>query len=334
MNARQGLVLAVAAIAMLLGVLVTGCASPTSDATNTAVGFLTTTTTEPATTTTTTTPPPCDPTASHRPDGAPPSPGSPMPAGSYMERIQKRGFLIVGVDQNTLLFGYRNPTTGDIDGIDIAIARQVAQAILGDPDAIELRAVTTDQRKTVVQNGSVDMLVSQFTANCARRREVDLSTIYYLAHQKLLVRSGSGIKGPGDLAGRKVCATRGSTSLDNIHKLAPRAVIDQVAARTDCLVHFEEGTVDAITSDDTILLGFRVQDPVNSEILPQSLSDEPYAIATSPQHPEFGRFVNAVLDELRSNGELEKIYHDYLALPFLAFPVPQAPPPAHYLEAP
>ena len=55
-----------------------------------------------------------------------------MPAGSTMAKILSRGRLIVGVDQNTYLFGFRNPATGEIEGFDIDIAREVAKAIFGD----------------------------------------------------------------------------------------------------------------------------------------------------------------------------------------------------------
>jgi polar amino acid transport system substrate-binding protein len=248
-----------------------------------------------------------------------------------MRTIQSRGRLIVGVDQNTLFFGYRDAETGGLDGFDIALAREVARAIFGNkPDDVELRAVTTDQRLPVVKAGDVDLVASQVTATCARRAVVDLSTIYYLAHQKVLVRTGGPITKVADLAGKKVCATTGSTSLDHITQLVPGAVPYPVAARTDCLVALEEGTVDAITSDDTILLGFEVQDPVNTQLLPEELSNEPYALATSKAHPEFGRFVNGVLDELRANGRLEQLYRQYLNQPEVGFEPPSAPPPAAY----
>jgi polar amino acid transport system substrate-binding protein len=253
-----------------------------------------------------------------------------MPAGSYMQAIERRGRLIVGVDQTTRFFGYRDPQTGAIDGFDIALAREIARAIFGDPTAIELHAVTTGQRIPVVESGHVDLVASQVTATCDRRQQVDLSTIYYLAHQEVLVRTG----GPGtiaDLKGKRVCATTGSTSIDKISKVVPGVVPYPVASRADCLVALEEGWVDAVTSDDTILLGFESQDPLNTYIIPNRLSDEPYALATSKEHPEFGRFVNGVLDELRADGRLEQLYHQYLP-PAAGFVPPAAPPPAAYQD--
>ncbi|HVM64515.1 MAG TPA: glutamate ABC transporter substrate-binding protein [Acidimicrobiales bacterium] len=323
----RGSLVAVLVVGAMVG---TGCASSSGNVTASVKAALAPPETTPPTTASASTPvPPCDPAKSSRFVGNMPVAGD-MPAGSYMRTIQARGRLIVGVDQNTLFFGYRDAETGDLDGFDIALAREVARAIFGNPDAVELRAVTTDQRLPVVESGDVDLVASQITATCTRRAEVDLSTIYYLAHQKVLVRTGGPITKVADLAGRKVCATTGSTSLDHITHVVPGAVPYPVAARTDCLVALEEGTVDAITSDDTILLGFEVQDPINTEILPQELSNEPYALATSKHHPEFGRFVNGVLDELRANGRLEQLYHQYLT--HAGFVLPSAPPPAAYAD--
>jgi polar amino acid transport system substrate-binding protein len=318
--------------AAALLIVATACASSSANITSSIQAALTPTTAAATSTTAASTPvPACDARQSSRPIGPLPAPGS-APAGTYMQTILQRGYLKVGVDQNTEFFGYRDPNTGDLVGLDIALAHEVARAIFGNPDAIDFQAVTTDQRLGVVESGQVDMVASQVTATCERRAQVDLSTIYYTDHQKVLVRTGGPITRVADLPGRKVCATRGSTSLAHITQVVPGAVPYPVDARTDCLVALEEGWVDAITADDTILLGFEVQDPENTEILTQELSNEPYALATSIKHPEFGRFVNGVLDELRSSGRLEQLYRTWLTHPEVGFAPPASPPPAMYRD--
>jgi polar amino acid transport system substrate-binding protein len=321
------------AIALLgvAAVLAGGCATASSNVTSSIHGWLSPTTTSSAAATTSTTASPCDPTKSVRPTGALQPPGA-MPPNTYMAAIQRRGYLIVGVDQTTLFFGYRNPQTGVIDGFDIALAREVARAIFGDPSKIVPRALTTSERLLAVEHGQVDLVASQVTATCARRADVDLSTIYYEAHQKVLVRKGGAITRVSDLKGKKVCATTGSTSLVQIEQIVPGVIPYPVAVRTDCLVALQEGWVDAITSDDTILLGFEHQDPSNTTILPPELAPEPYALATSKAHPEFGRFVNAVLDRLRATGRLEQLYQQYLNQPDVGFRPPAAPPAAAYQD--
>jgi polar amino acid transport system substrate-binding protein len=269
----------------------------------------------PPATTTTTTPPTCttdnNTARSFAPEGPLPPPEH-MPAGSYMAKIQRRGHLIAGVDQNTLGFGYRG-AANKIDGFDVDIARAIASAIFGDPNAVQLVAVTTAQRKTAVEAGDVDLVASLFSITCDRWREFDFSTEYYAAKQAVLVRADSPIKKVSDLNGKRVCATKGSTSIDQIQKFAPRAILDAVDLRPECLVHLEEGTADAISSDDTILYGLQVQDPKNTRLLDVDLKQpERYGIAINQAHPDFVRFVNGVLEQIRSDGRWEQFHEKQL----------------------
>ena len=260
-------------------------------------------------------------TASLRPPATLP-PADLMPTGSYMATIQRRGYLIAGVDQNTLRFAYFNPLDSKLEGFEIDVARELARAILGDPSKVRFKVITTDQRVPDVQNGSVDVVIDAFTITCARKQQIDFSTVYYNAGQKLLVPVGSPIHGVADLAGKRVCATTGSTSLANIERLAPKAKPVPVAQRTDCLVALQEGTADAVTSDDSILLGFEAQDPY-TRIVGASFSPQPYGIGINKAHPEFVRFVNGVLEQMRTDGTWARIYSHWLG-------TPPPPPTPHY----
>ena len=267
-----------------------------------------------------------DVTASLRPAATLPTPGQ-MPAGSYMQRILRRGKLIAGVDQNTLLFAYLNPATGQIEGFEIDLLRQLAQAIFGNPNALELKAITTAQRIPLVQNGSVDVVADAFTVTCERRTQVDFSTVYYDAAQRVLVPINSSVHSIADLAHKRVCATSGSTSLARIDQLPYHIVPDPVPQRTDCLVDLQQGTADAITSDDAILLGFKMQDPYTRIIGGPPIEAEPYGMAIAKNHPDFVRFVNGVLAQMRADGQWAAIYHRWLG----RVQATPAPPTAHYL---
>jgi polar amino acid transport system substrate-binding protein len=315
------LVVAVAAIALA------GCGGTSDHALNASLAALGAH--APATTTTSTSsaaPPSCgDVTASLRPPATLPPPGL-MPSDSYMSHIQQRGHLVAGVDQNTLLFAYFNPKAARLEGFEIDVLRQLSRAIFGDPNKVTFKVITTDQRIPAVQNGSVDIVADAMTITCARRQQVDFSTVYYNAGQKLLVPINSTIRSIADLPGKRVCATKGSTSIENIATYAPKAIRVPVAQRTDCLVALQQGTVDAVTSDDTILLGFKSQDPY-TKIVGASIAPQPYGMAIKKTHPEFVRFVNGVLERTRTDGTWRQIYARWLGT--LAGPAPASPTP-HY----
>ncbi len=269
----------------------------------------------------------CDPEKSLRPDGPPPAPGD-FPAGSAMAAIKARGKLIVGVDQNTYQFGYRDASTGNLQGFDIDMAKEIAKAIFGRPDAIQFKVLTSADRVPMVEKGEVDLVVQTMTINCERREKVEFSSVYYLARQRVLVKNDGSIEDVAALGGKRVCASHGSTSIARIVNLDPRPVGIGVASWTDCLVMLQQNQVDAVSTDDTILAGLRAQDPFTT-LLDGSLSEEPYGMAMSKDAPEFTRFVNAVLERLRTSGEWTRIYNRWLA--DLLGPAP-APPSASYRD--
>src|SRR5207248_10652848 len=119
-----------------------------------------------------------DPTASFRPTGPLPSPGQ-MPAGTFMRTIQGRGRIIVGVDENTKYFSYRDPISGAIVGFEPDLARELARAIFGDPTKIEFVSVVTDQKVPFVKDGLVDATISVVSATCDRWQQVAFTTTYY-----------------------------------------------------------------------------------------------------------------------------------------------------------
>ncbi|XVU30158.1 glutamate ABC transporter substrate-binding protein [Actinoplanes sp. CA-054009] len=254
--------------------------------------------------------PACNPRASLPALSPMPQPGK-MPAGSYMATIQKRGRLILGTSQDTLLFSSRNPFTGQIEGFDVDMGRQVAAAIFGDPNKIQIKVIGYDQRVSSVVSGAVDIVADTMTANCERKQDVNFSSIYYEAGQKVLVSTSSPAKSIEDLGGKKVCSVQGSTSYDNIAKVKSKPIAVARSAFGDCLVAFQRNEVDAVTTDDTILAGMAAQDPYAKVIGPK-FTEEPYGMAMPKQHPEFTRFVNAVLARNRANGTWQKTYDKWL----------------------
>jgi polar amino acid transport system substrate-binding protein len=259
---------------------------------------------------------------------APPSrlrkPGR-MTAGTTMADIADAGYLRVGVDQNSLQLGYLNPigSSQQMEGFDIDVVREIAAAIFGIParrtgaiDAhIRYKAISTQQRQTAIQSGQVDIVASAYSINCHRLRYMDFSSVYHRADQRLLVLKSSPVSSLFQRAARgaRICATAGSTTLTYLEKVRARTAIVPVSVplRSDCLVKLQEGDVDAISSDDAILLGFQKQDPQTAIVGP-SLECEQWGIAINKIHQDLVRFVNAVLQRLRQRGRLQQIRRHWL----------------------
>lgn len=261
-----------------------------------------------------------DPLASYAPD-ATAGPGA-VPAGSTMAQIRERGRLVVGVSADSLLLGARNPISGRLEGFDIDMARLVAQAIFGDPERLELRVITAAQRIPSLQDGTVDLVVRNMTITCSRWQDIAFSAEYYRSGQKVLVPLGSDATSLDDLAGQRVCAPAGSTTLTKLEEFEG---VEAVAAstHTDCLVRFQRGEVDAITGDDTVLAGLVAQDPY-AKVVGEAFTDEPYGIGVNAGAVDLVRFVNAVLDQAKSDGTWAASYERWLAEALGPAPAPPA----------
>jgi polar amino acid transport system substrate-binding protein len=285
----------------------------------------------------TTTPPVCNALASFAPDGPNPAPNA-MPPGSTMATIHDRGRLIAGVSSDTLLLGSRDPLTGQIQGFDIEMLKAVSKAIFGDPKKIEFRVITTKQRLDVLSGDpadDVDIVARAMTMTCTRWEQIDFSTQYYLAGQKVLVAKGATVNGlpvkeMADLKGQKVCAPNGSTSLKKLKTFAGLIPVGS-DTHTGCLVLFQQGKVDAITGDDTILAGLAAQDPYAVVVKAPAFTQEPYGLGISKKHPDFVKFVNGVLQQMRTDGQWTTAYNTWLKAALGPAP---APPSAVYGRQP
>jgi polar amino acid transport system substrate-binding protein len=264
----------------------------------------------------------CNPRASLRPHGPLPVPGQ-MPAGSTMARIAQRGFLIAGIDQDIHQFAFRDENLR-LEGFDIDIVRDIAEAIFGDRERVVFRSLTEAERPETARSDRVDLVVATFTITCQRREQVAFSTAYYEAGQRVLVNRGSAATGLVDLAGKRVCAGLGTTSLGKILAATPKLIAVGVPSPTECLVMLQLGEVDAISTDDTLLAGMAAQDP-QTEIISPRLTEEPYGVATKKDNPDLVRFVNAVLERRVQDGRWGASYERWLRRlgPPPAPPIPQ-----------
>ncbi len=247
-----------------------------------------------------------------------------VPAASFMEKIRARGHLIAAVSADTLLFGYRNPFSGQLEGFDIDMVREIAKEIFGDPSKVTFKVVTYAQRIPALNSGAADIVADVMTINCERWTQIDFSSEYFHAGQRVLVRTDSKATGIKDLNGKKVCAAKGSTNIDNL-KNYPKVIAVPVDDISDCMVLFQQGSVDSVTGDDTVLAGFLAQDPYAKVVGPR-FTEEPYGLGIAKTHPEFVQYVNAILERMRADGTWAQMYRTWLH-PTGGVPAP--PPPVY-----
>ncbi|GAA1902989.1 glutamate ABC transporter substrate-binding protein [Streptomyces sodiiphilus] len=234
-----------------------------------------------------------DPAAGLRPSGE---------AGPAVRRIQERGRLVVGVDQNSYLWGFRAPGSGEITGFDIDLVRAVAEDLLGERPTVVYRAVPTAERIPRILDGTLDMVVRTMSVTCERREHIAFSTAYFEAGQQMLAPHGSPVTGwDASLRDARVCAARGSTAADLLAAESHGAATVLVPHQLDCLVRVQLGEADAVMTDNALAAGQAAQDPA-MRLVGEPVTVEPYAIAMHPDDEDLIRRVNRVLEEFRGDG--------------------------------
>lgn len=129
--------------------------------------------------------------------------------GADTKAIVDRGILKVGVKNAVLGFGYQDTLTGEYSGMEISIAKKIAEELGVD---IEFTTVTAATRTELLDSGDIDCVLATFTITEERKQSWDFSTPYYTDYVSVLVEDASGIKTLSDLVGKTVGVSSGSTS--------------------------------------------------------------------------------------------------------------------------
>ncbi|WP_316568286.1 transporter substrate-binding domain-containing protein [Neobacillus sp. YIM B06451] len=224
-----------------------------------------------------------------------------------MAQIEKRDKIIFGVKHDTRLFGLKNPSTGEVEGFDIDLARALAKEILGDENKVQFKEVTSKTRIPMLNNGDIDAVVATMTISEERKKEVDFTDVYFMAGQSLLVKKGSKIKGLEDLKkGTKVLAVKGSTSAINIREKAPETQVLEFENYAEAFTALKSGKGDALTTDDSILYGMAAEDP-SFELVGGTFTEEPYGIAVKKGNEDLVEKLNEALKAVQDSGKYDEI---------------------------
>ena len=242
-------------------------------------------------------------------------------ATAAVAKIKQRGYLVAGVSADTLLLGSRNPLTGQIEGFDIDVVHEIATAIFGDASKVQLVVITAGDRIPKLQNNSLDVVVRNMTMTCARWGQIGFSVEYYRSGLKILVPKGSTVTSLAGLSGKKVCAPDGTSTMDVVKATAGVIPVGAVN-HTGCLVLFQQGQVDAIAGDDTVLAGLVAQDPYASVPKMDPLTAEPYGVGVNKANAALARYINTLLIQAKDDGRWKAMYDKWFASALGPAPAP------------
>jgi glutamate transport system substrate-binding protein len=229
--------------------------------------------------------------------------GANFAEGTTMARLKEAGKVTVGTKFDQPLFGLKN-LEGKPEGFDVEIAKLIAGEMGLAADNITWVETVSANREPFIQQGKVDFVVATYTINDKRKQVVDFAGPYYEAGQDIMVAKGNpeGIGGPDDLAGKKVCSVTGSTPAENIRTNYPEADLTEFDVYSKCAEALKNGQVQAVTTDNVILLGLISQDQEAFELVGKPFTKEPYGIGLKKGDTEFRNFINDTLEKLEQDG--------------------------------
>ncbi|HEM3609173.1 TPA: transporter substrate-binding domain-containing protein [Streptococcus suis] len=223
-----------------------------------------------------------------------------------VQAIIERGVLRVGVKQDVPNFGYKNPDTNKFEGMEIDIARKIADELGVD---IEFTPVTAQTRGPLLDNGQVDLVIATFTITEERKLLYNFTTPYYTDAVGFLVNKDSGIKTFTDLNGKTIGVAQGSITRTLISELADKYGIAvnfaELGSYPELSVSLRAHRTDAFSVDQSILSGYIGS---KSELMDFSFSASDYGIVTKLSNKDLNNYLNSLVEKWTSDGSLQAIY--------------------------
>ncbi|MFE8989593.1 glutamate ABC transporter substrate-binding protein [Streptomyces collinus] len=214
----------------------------------------------------------------------------------------------IGIKYDQPGLGLKEPD-GSFSGFDVDVATYVAKELGYEPDQIEWVETKSADRENALSRGDVKMIAATYSITDERKQKVDFAGPYLLAHQDLLVKKDSDITKATDLNEKKLCSVAGSTSAQNVKDdFAPKAQLEQRGGYSECLSALQSGSVDALTTDDSILAGYAAQEQYKGQfkLAGLKLSNENYGVGVKKGDKATLDKINAALEKMVSDGAWDK----------------------------
>lgn len=230
--------------------------------------------------------------------------------GGNLERIQAAKVLRIGVKTDAPPFCFQDKD-GPPRGFDVDIGYRLARFLGVEPNFVP---VAGPERIERLKHGDVDVVIATLTATRRRARDVDFSLPYFQDQQGLLVKADSPLQSYRDLAGRKVAAIAGSTSIDNLKVVSPDAELVVVQSLYEAFEKLRSGAVGAVTGDGLQLQGLRLgaADGSAYRIAGEGFSVEPYVVGLPQNDSQFRARVDEFLTELWNSGAWTRLFNKWL----------------------
>ncbi|MBD0264968.1 MAG: transporter substrate-binding domain-containing protein [Tolypothrix sp. Co-bin9] len=220
-----------------------------------------------------------------------------------MPEIQQRGYLNIAVKNNLQPLGFTD-VNGKLQGLEIDLAKALAQDLLGKENAVKFKPVSNRDRLSVVLNNQVDLTIARVTATESRARLVSFSVPYYFDGTVLVTKDASAQR-LVDFARRKIAVLKKSSTIAEIKYYIPNAELVGVNSYEEARSLLEKNNSDAFAADASVLSGWVQQYP-EYRLLSTKLSTQPLSVVMPKglQYDELRQQVNEAIARYIAKGWL------------------------------
>lgn len=214
------------------------------------------------------------------------------------DAITDRDKVVIGVKEDQPGLGYLDVTTGERTGFDIDIARWIAASLGYDEDKIEFKPIASANREQSIVNGDIDYYVGTYSITDKRKEQIAFAGPYFITGQGLLVAADSDIESEADLtADTTVCSATGSTPIQNIRDNYPEVPTREFDLYSACVDALLSGEVQAVTTDQAILIGYAAADPDNLKVVGEPFTEERYGVGLALGDTVFQDHINTLFTD-------------------------------------
>jgi glutamate transport system substrate-binding protein len=226
--------------------------------------------------------------------------------GTRMKELAESGEITIGVKYDQPGIGFKGAADDMPKGFDPEMGKILAASLGIAPEDITWKETISDNREPFLQSGEVDLVIASYSITDERRQVVGQAGPYYVTGQQLLVKSDSDIESLDDIKGQEVCSVTGSTSLENVE--AEGANPRGFDTYSECVDQVLNGTVEAMTTDGAILLGYAAENPDELKVVVEPFSEERYGIGYSKDSPEMCQWINDTIEQSYEDGTWEEAF--------------------------
>jgi glutamate/aspartate transport system substrate-binding protein len=186
---------------------------------------------------------------------------------------------------------------------------------------VQLQPVTSQNRIPLVTNGTVDLECGSTTNNEARQKQVSFVVTTFVTNVRMAVKKASGITGLGQLDGKPVATTSGTTSVQlmRAHEKGKHINFKEVYGKdhADAFLLLETDRAVAFVMDDNLLAGLIAtsKKPSDYALVGEVLNIEPIAAMVRKDDPQFKKLADDTVKGMMKSGELGKLYAKWFMSP-------------------